>query len=216
MKADLKRELACYSARAGVFDVVSVPSMQFLMIDGQGDPNTSSAYADAVATLFPAGYALKSLSRDELGRDYTVMPLEGLWWADDMATFTASRDKASWRWTAMMMVPDWISGEHVETARREVGRKAAAPALEQLRFERLAEGLAVQTLHIGPYDAEGPTLARMHEEFIPGHSLRPTGKHHEIYLGDPRRAAPEKLRTILRQPVVRAAAGREPVPSELL
>ncbi len=201
MKTDLKKQIASYTARRGHFDVVTVPPMQYLMVDGHGDPNTSAAYADALATLYPVAYKLKFLSKDELGRDYTVMPLEALWWSTDMASFTTDRDKSRWDWTVMVMTPDWLTAEHVEAARRVVLRKGGAPALDALRLETLDEGLAVQTLHVGPYDEEGPVLAAMHHEVIPSRSLQLTGKHHEIYLNDARRTAPEKLRTILRQPV---------------
>ncbi|WP_308121777.1 GyrI-like domain-containing protein [Actinotalea ferrariae] len=201
---DLKKEIPAYGARRGRFDVVTVPPLHYLMVDGRGDPNTAPAHADALASLYPMAYTLKFLSRRELGRDHTVMPLEGLWWADDMSTFTSARDKARWSWTMMIAVPDWITTDHVDAAREQVARKGTAPVLDAVRHELLDEGLCVQTLHVGPYDDEGPVLAAMHDEFIPGEGLRMTGRHHEVYLGDPRRSAPERLRTILRQPVARA------------
>ncbi|WP_159700312.1 GyrI-like domain-containing protein [Arthrobacter sp. 18067] len=201
MKSDFKKEIRTYSAKHGEFSVVTVPTMQFLMIDGHGNPGTAQAYKDALTTLYPVAYKLKFFSKNELGKDYGVMPLEGLWWADDMESFTSARDKSQWDWTLMNMVPDWITPEHFEAALEAVARKGEAPALEALRLEPLEEGLSVQTLHIGPYDAEGPVLEEMHSRFIPGNSLAMTGKHHEIYLGDVRRTAPEKLKTILRQPV---------------
>lgn len=203
MKLDLKREIPTYAARPGVFEVVEVPPLQYLAIDGRGDPNTAQAYADALATLYPVAYALKFLSKRELERDYVVPPLEALWWADDLAHFTAARDKTRWQWTVLNLVPDWLTGEHVEAAREAVARKGGAPALAELRLEPLAEGLCVQTLHVGPYDDEGPVLAQMHDEVIPARGLAMTGRHHEIYLSDARRTAPAKLRTILRQPVRR-------------
>jgi hypothetical protein len=203
VKTDFKRQIPTYTARRGTFEVVTVPAMQFLMLDGDGDPNTSTAYADSLATIYPVAYTLKFRSKGDLGRDYTVMPLEALWWADDMATFTSARDKSRWSWTLLNMVPDWIAAEHLETARRVVERKGGAPALEALRLERFDEGLAVQTLHVGSYDDEGPVLEAMHHDVIPAQGLRMTGRHHEIYLSDPRRTAPAKLRTILRQPVAR-------------
>ncbi|NYI69698.1 hypothetical protein GGQ54_000258 [Naumannella cuiyingiana] len=208
-KIDFKRELACYSAPRGRFELITVPPLRYLMIDGHGDPNTASSYADALATLYPVAYRLKFASRSELGRDYTVPPLEALWWADDMAAFTAARDKSRWDWTAMIMIPDWLDAAAVAEARETVRRKAGAPAIDALRAETLAEDLVVQTLHIGPYDAEGPVLAALHDEFLPANGLGLTGRHHEIYLGDPRRSAPERLRTILRQPVVRTQNSRE-------
>lgn len=201
MKTDLKKCVAAYTARRGRFDLVPVPAMPFLMIDGHGDPNTSAAYADAIRTLYPVAYGLKFLSKNELGRDYVVMPLEALWWSDDMSSFTTARDKSRWDWTAMIALPNWTEPDHLDAVRRTVEQKGGAPALDALRLQTLDEGLAVQTLHVGPYDEEGPVLQTMHEDVIPGRDLRLTGKHHEVYLSDPRRAAPERLRTILRQPV---------------
>lgn len=185
---DAKKELEDYRARHGRFRVLDVPTRTFLMIDGQGDPNTSAAYETALQALYPLAYALKFRSRRELGCDYVVPPLEGLWWAEDMAAFTSARDKTRWHWRLMLMTPSWITGEMVETA-------------GEVRWEVFEEGLCVQTLHVGPYDAEGPVLEQMHQEVIPGQGLEMRGEHHEIYLGDPRRAAPDRLRTILRQPV---------------
>ncbi|MEV5002185.1 GyrI-like domain-containing protein [Nocardioides sp. LML1-1-1.1] len=171
------------------------------MVDGQGDPNTAPEYADALAALYPVAYTLKFASKRELDRDYVVPPLEALWWSDDMATFTTARDKSRWSWTAMLMVPDWVPAAAYDEALAQVARKGAPAALDEVRRETLHEGRCVQTLHVGPYDDEAPVLAAMHDDFIPGAGLRMTGRHHEIYLGDPRRVAPERLRTILRQPV---------------
>ena len=196
MKVDLKKELASYRARRGVFEVIDVPPLRYLMIDGHGDPNEQE-YADAVSTLFPVAYKLKFLSKRELDRDYVVMPLEALWWSDDMAAFTSDRDKSRWDWTALNLVPEWITDELVDRARSA----ADAPALDRLRVETLEEGRCVQTLHLGPFDDEGPVLDELHHGFVPAHGLRMTGKHHEIYLNDARRTPAEKLRTILRQPV---------------
>jgi hypothetical protein len=199
-KADLRKEIATYAARRGTFDVVTVPPMRFLMVDGHGDPNTSPEYQDALTSLYPVAYKVKFLSKGE-GRDYGVMPLEGLWWSQDMESFTTARDKSRWDWTLMTMVPGWIGPEHVESAREAVRLKGGAPMLDEVRLEPFDEGLCVQTLHVGPYDDEGPVLDTMHHEVVPQRGLRMTGKHHEIYLSDARRTAPEKLRTILRQPV---------------
>ncbi|GAA2783791.1 GyrI-like domain-containing protein [Saccharopolyspora taberi] len=200
-KPDFKRELDCYQAKHHELRVVDVPDLQYLMIDGHGDPNTSEAFSDAVTALYPVAYKLKFASRNELGRDYVVMPLEGLWWAEDMDFFTARRDKSRWDWTLMIMVPDWIGPAMLETARAQAGRKNRPARLDEVRLETLSEGRCVQALHIGSYDDEAGLLARMHHEFIPANGLRMTGKHHEIYLSDFRKVAPEKLRTILRQPV---------------
>jgi hypothetical protein len=200
---DLRREIAAYSARRGTFSLVEVPPLVHLAVDGRGDPNTSAAYRDAVAALYPVAYKIKFLGKD-LGRDHVVMPLEALWWSADPTAFTTARDPGRWEWTVMIMVPDWVTADHLEAARAAAARKAAGPALDAVRLQPLEEGLCVQTLHVGPYDAEGPVLEEMHSTFIPGAGLRLTGRHHEIYLNDARRTDPAKLRTILRQPVVRA------------
>jgi hypothetical protein len=203
MKVDLKTEIAAYRARPGTFDVVEVPPLHYLAIDGAGDPNTSAAYRDAVSTIFAVAYRLKFASKRERDRDYVVMPLEAQWWSDDMAVFTAARDKSRWSWTALNLVPDWITAQEVERAVADA-EAAAVPARDRLRLQTLAEGRCVQTLHVGPYDDEGPVLAELHEKFIPAQGLRMTGRHHEIYLSDVRRTDPAKLKTILRQPVASA------------
>lgn len=206
MTTDLRREIAAYRARRGTFSVVEVPPLQHLAVDGRGDPNASAAYRDAVAALYPVAYKIKFLGKD-LGRDHVVMPLEALWWSEDMATFTTARNLDRWQWTVMIMVPDWVAADHLEAARAAAARKAAGPALDAVRPQPLEEGLCVQTLHVGPYDEEGPALEEMHRTFIPGAGLRMSGRHHEIYLNDARRTDPARLRTILRQPVVRAERG---------
>ena len=198
-KTDLKRDIASYAARKGRFDLVELPPLRYLMVDGHGDPNEAE-YADAIATIFPVAYRLKFFSKKELGRDYVVMPLEALWWSDDMASFTTARDKSRWDWTAMNLVPDWISDDHFDAVRAEVA-EAGAPAIDRLRLETFTEGACVQTLHLGSFDDEGPVLAQLHDEVIPERGLRMRGRHHEIYLSDIRRTEPAKLRTILRQPV---------------
>ena len=203
-KVDLKRELPCYRARRDSPEVLDVPDLRYLMIDGHGDPNTP-VYEAAVSALYPLAYALKFASRTELGRDYVVMPLEGLWWAEDMDAFTAARDKARWDWTLMIMVPDWTTEEMFDAAVEKIASKAPPTRLADVRMETLAEGRCVQALHVGPYDDEAELLRRMHHEFIPQHGLTMAGKHHEIYLSDPRRADPSRLRTILRQPVADAS-----------
>jgi hypothetical protein len=207
MKVDLKKELASYRARRGVFEIIDVPPLRYLMIDGHGDPNTQ-AFEDALTTLYAVAYPLKFMSKKELDRDYVVMPLEALWWADDMTAFSIDRDKSRWDWTAMILTPDWITDDQFVQAKAA----ATAPARDRLRLETLAEGMCVQVLHVGPFDAEGPLLSRLHQEFIPAHGLRMSGKHHEIYLSDPRRADPAKLRTILRQPVEPPPAGIDAAP----
>lgn len=200
-KVDLKRTLPSYRARRGGFHFLDVPPMRYVMVDGQGDPDTSSEYAGALAAVYPVAYALKAVARRELGRDHVVPPLEALWWAPDMTVFTSARDKARWRWTTMLLVPDWVPDDLVRAAVGAVARTKPDAAVDRVRLETLEEGRCVQTLHVGPYDAEAAVLAEMHDHVIPGAGMRMTGKHHEIYLSDPRRVVPSRLRTILRQPV---------------
>lgn len=203
-KVDFKRDLKhLYQPSAREFVVVDVPPMQFLMVDGHGDPNTAQEYQDAIEALYALAYKLKFMSKVDLGQDYVVPPLEGLWWAADMETFTTQRDKGAWDWTMMIMQPEWIGPQHFEDAVGQVRKQKDAPALARLRLETYHEGLVVQILHVGSYNDEGPTLHRMHHEFIPQSGLEMAGKHHEIYLSDARKVAPEKLRTVLRQPVRR-------------
>ncbi len=200
-KIDFKNSLSSYRAPRGSFEIIDLPEMQYLMVDGHGDPNSSQEYTDALSSLYPVAYKLKFASKRELGRDYVVPPLEGLWWAEDMDAFTDARDKSQWDWTMMLMVPEWIGQAMFASAVELAGAKATPPKLDEVRFEPLSEGICVQTLHVGSFEDEAPVLDAMHHEFIPDNGLQWTGKHHEIYLSDFRRVAPEKLRTILRQPV---------------
>lgn len=201
-RTDFKRELPCYTAKHNLPQLTDVPDLRYIMLDGHGDPSTRT-YEVAVSSLYPVAYALKFASKRELDRDYVVMPLEGLWWADDMTTYTTSRDKARWDWTLIMMVPDWITPAMFDDTVDQFGSKRPE-RLDDVRLATLSEGRCVQALHVGPYDDETALLRSMHEEFIPGHGLTMVGKHHEIYLSDPRRVEPAKLRTILRQPVADA------------
>jgi hypothetical protein len=188
-KADFKKDIDAYRARNGQFRIVQVPDLQYLMIDGHGDPNTSQAFTHAVEALYPVAYKLKFASKRDLGRDYVVMPLEGLWWAGDMDAFTASRDKSRWDWTLMIMVPDWIGQDMFARAVEQVAAKDPPVRLGEIRLEPLSEGRCVQTLHIGSFDDEAQALERMHHQFIPDHGFRMVGKHHEIYLSDSRKVA---------------------------
>ncbi|MFQ5410248.1 MAG: GyrI-like domain-containing protein [Anaerolineales bacterium] len=199
-KIDPKKELKhLYRPSAKIIVVVDVPPMNFLMVDGHGDPNTAQEYQDAVEALYAVAYALKFMSKKEKGMDFVVPPLEGLWWVDNMEEFT-TEDKSAWKWTAMIMQPESVTPEMFEGALKQVEKKKNPPALSKLRFERFHEGLSVQIMYFGPYSEEGPTIEKMHD-FIEKNGYEPRGKHHEIYLSDPRRTAPEKLKTVLRQPV---------------
>jgi hypothetical protein len=200
-KTDFRKTWDPYRARQGQFRTVDVPDTRYLMVDGHGDPNTDPAFTGAVEALYPVAYKLKFASRRDLGRDYVVPPLEGLWWADDMDAFTTARDKSRWDWTLLLMVPDWIDPAMVATAIERAATPRRPARLDDVRVETLSEGRCVQTLHVGSYDDEADVLARMHHEVIPERGLRPAGRHHEIYLSDFRKVAPDRRRTILRQPV---------------
>ena len=200
-KIDLKQTLKhLYSPSAKEAAIVDVPPMSFLMIDGQGDPNTSETFQEAIGALYAVSYTLKfRLKKQGSPLDYTVMPLEGLWWVEDLDAFSFER-RDDWRWTLMIAQPEHITAALVADALEEARRKKDLPSLARLRFEDFHEGLCVQIMHLGPYADEPATIAPLHDfAENSGHRLR--GKHHEIYLGDPRRTAPEKLKTVLRHPV---------------
>jgi hypothetical protein len=199
-KTDFKKTLKHLYNPPRRFTLVEVPELQFLMVDGHGDPNTAQEYTDAVEALYAVAYKVKFASKRSLDQDYVVPPLEGLWWAEDMTTF-GRRDKSAWDWTMMIMQPDWIDAQMVEQAVQQVAKSKDLPALSKVRLASYHEGLSVQIMHLGSYDDEAPTIARLHNEFLPENGLVEAGKHHEIYLSDPRRTAPEKLKTVLRQPV---------------
>jgi len=200
-KIDYKKQLKhLYEASAKLVEIVEVPKMNFLMVDGEGDPNTAKSFSDAVEALFSLSYTLKFMvKKGETGVDYGVMPLEALWWSDDMSAFTTG-NKDAWKWTVMVMQPEFITPAMVEAATKEVQRKKGPSALPLVRFEAFKEGKAAQILHIGPFADEGPTIEKVHA-FIEGNGSTRVGKHHEIYLSDLRRAAPEKWKTIVRQPM---------------
>lgn len=201
-KVDLKRELSTLYASGHDPVLVDVPEFPFLMIDGHGDPNTSPIYAEAVQAVYQVAYTLKfTIKRSEGGIDFAVMPLEGLWWVPDMRTFS-TEDKSQWDWTMMIRQPEMVTPEMVDRAKDAVASKHPSGAVARVRLERFDEGEAAQVLYVGPYADEGPTIQRLHA-FIKREHLTLRGKHHEIYLGDPRRAAPEKLKTMIRQPVER-------------
>lgn len=204
-KIDLKKEnKELYNPSTKEVSMVDVPKMNFLMIDGEGDPNTSKEYQDAMEALFPVSYKVKFISKKEKSQDYVVMPLEGLWWVDNMENFNIE-DKSSWKWTAMIRQPDFISKRMINDTIEEVEKKKNPAALSKIRFEALHEGLSAQIMHIGPYSEEGPTVEKIHA-FIEEKGYQFDGsksgeKHHEIYISDVRRTKPERLKTIIRQPM---------------
>ncbi len=199
-KIDFKRELKHLYRPPREFITVDVPEMAFIMADGHGDPNKAKEYKDVVEALYAVAYKIKFISKKHLEKDYTVPPLEGLWWAENMDAFK-TRDKSSWDWTMMIMTPEWITDGIFDEAVIAARKSKDPVALDKMRLERYREGFSVQIMHVGSYDDEGPVLAKMHDEFIPANGFVENGKHHEIYLSDPRRVAPEKLKTVLRQPV---------------
>lgn len=201
-KIDLKQELKhLYNPSARAVAVVDVPPMNFLLIDGTGNPNTSPEYAAAVEALYALAYTLKfKIKKGKTGIDYAVMPLEGLWWVDDMSQFSV-KNKEAWQWTMLIMQPEYVTSDLLADCLAEVGKKKELPALTKIRFESYHEGQAAQIMHIGPYAAEEPTINTLHT-FIHEHGYELSGKHHEIYLKDPRKSAPEKLQTVIRQPFV--------------
>jgi len=199
---DLVRQLRpLYSPSAKHPSIIEVPDLAFLMVDGRGDPSSSEAYQDALDALYGIAYTLKfALKKADLERNFKVAPLEGLWWADterpNMDELQADRN--AWNWTMMIALPDGVTAAEVAAA--AAARRRQLPAASSVRLERFAEGLAAQIMHVGPYSTEAPTIERLHA-FVDGQGYALRGRHHEIYLGDPRRTAPERLKTVIRHPV---------------
>jgi DNA-binding PadR family transcriptional regulator len=205
---DIKRELKAYYAPKNTdWELVDLPEQRFIGIDGKGNPNTSEEYTRAVEALYAVAYTIKFAAKHAGERDFVVGPLEGLWWADNPEAFVAG-DKDSWQWTMLISQPDWITEDAIEDAKRAALKKKKLPAIEKIRRVVLTEGRCAQALHVGSYADEAPLLARLHDEYLAANDLRMSGLHHEVYLGDPRKTAPEKLRTVLRQPVRSLAPAR--------
>jgi hypothetical protein len=205
---DVKRDLKdLYAPKNREWALVEVPPQRFMAVSGQGDPNTAPEYARAVAALYAVAYTLKFTSK-RAGRDFVVGPLEGLWWSPDPAVFTA-RAKHEWRWRMLISRPDWLTDADVDEARDAALARKKVPAIEAVEHETLHEGRCAQVLHVGSYDDETPVMTALHTAYLPSNGLTERGHHHEVYLGDPRRTAPEKLRTVLRQPVAPAETQAE-------
>jgi hypothetical protein len=201
-KIDLKKEQKeFYNPPSKNPVLVEIPPMKYLMVDGHGDPNTAVEYTLALEAVFGLSYSIKFAVKKRQGIDYGVMPLEGLWWSEDMSSFV-NADKSAWDWTAMIRQPDFIEYDLVEEIRAEVAKKSNPAWLGKLRFDLIHEGMCVQMMHLGPFTTEGPHIAWMHR-FAQEQGCALNGKHHEIYLSDFRRTAPEKLRTVIRQPIKR-------------
>jgi hypothetical protein len=200
-KIDYKKEYKhLFRPSSKKVEIVEVPKWNYLMIDGEGDPNSSQAFQNAIEALYSLSYTLKfMIKKGEQGIDYGVLPLEGLWWADDMSCFKEGK-KDDWKWTLMIMQPESVTDELVKQATDKVKEKKNPASLSLVRFEAFEEGKAAQTMHIGPFSEEGPTIEKVHA-FIEERGSRRRGKHHEIYLSDVRRAAPEKWKTVVRQPM---------------
>jgi len=198
-KVDLKKELKqLYNPSAKEISVVDVPAMNFLMVDGEG-ATSSPQYMQSIEALFTLSYTLKFMVKKAQGIDYAVMPLEGLWWMDNMAEFSTER-KDEWKWTSMIMQPQYVTQADVKAAIEQARKKKELPALDKVKFENFKEGAAAQIFYVGPYSAEGSTIAKIHDYIRKsGHQL--SGKHHEIYMNNAAKVAPEKLKTIIRQPM---------------
>lgn len=197
---DVKRERKeFYAPKNTAWAIVDVPEHQYIAIDGTGNPNTAPAYAGTVKALYAVAYTLKFAGKRTAGGDFVVAPLEGLWWADRPEAFTSGA-KDTWNWTMLINMPPWITKEMIEDAKQAALSKKKLPTISLLRHFTLHEGPSAQALHIGSYDDEAPLLHELHHTYLAANGLRPSGLHHEIYLSDPRRTAPEKLKTILRQP----------------
>ena len=209
-----KRDKLFYSAKADRWTLVDVPEWHFLSVEGQGDPQTSPVYSAAVSALYSLSYGLKFRSKSVHQRDYVVGPLEGLWWADDMNAYRAG-DRQAWKWRMMIRQPEWITGSDVEAVRESALGKikpdadveATSAMLKAVSLGAFREGRALQRLYFGPYVDEAPLLIDLHDRHMPDNGYLPAGLHHEIYLNDPRKVAPDKIKTLLRQPVRLAADG---------
>ncbi len=199
MKLDLKKEFKTLYKASKELSIVKVPKQKVMAIEGRGNPNTSVEFKNAVEALFPVAYTLK-FSYKKKGRDYAVMPLEGFWWTKNMKDFSID-NKDIWLWKLFIVQPDFVTDKAFSDAVEQVQKKSNPSALGKLIFETLHEGTAAQILYIGPFSDEGPTIKKLHD-FIKEKGYTFDGlkqKHHEIYLSDRRKTAPEKLKTIIRQ-----------------
>ena len=200
-KRDLKSELRpLYSPSAKGPVLVDVPRLSFLMVDGKGDPTSGEMFQSALGSLYGLAYTLKFMLKKKRV-EFTVMPLEALWWTEGRGSFDPDR-RGDWQWTAMIAIPEEIKRADLRQAAAEAAAKKPEIDYAAVRLESWKEGRCVQILHVGPYAEERPTLERLHA-FLTAEGYILNGKHHEIYLGDPRRTAPEKLKTVVRQPVRR-------------
>ena len=202
VKLDLRKSLRdLYSPPSGDVELVRVPPMNYIMVDGDGEPGGKS-FQQAMAVIYNLAYTIKFRAKKVLKKDFTMMAPEGLWWTKGKSFETSKPN--DWLWTLMVVQPDFVTPKLFSEAALEVRERKNPPGLERAHLEKLEEGLCVQTMHVGPYSAEPETIARM-EAYAREHGYRLVGKHHEIYLGDPQRSEPSKLRTIIRHRVERAS-----------
>jgi hypothetical protein len=199
-KLDLKKQYkSLYNPSAKENSIIEIPPLTYIMVDGHGDPNTVPVYVEAIQTLYSLAYTLKFHCKKTLEKDFTVMGLEGLWWVPDIGSFSTAK-KSDWDWTMMILQPDFITPALFEDAKSKAVAKGKAPLSDIARLETYHEGTCVQIMYFGSYADEGPTIAKMHTFAIEqGYLL--DGKHHEIYMSDARKVAPEKNKTIIRQPI---------------
>jgi len=193
--------------------VIDVPPMVYVMVDGKGNPNTSTEYKSALEILYGISYSIKmskmSKTQPEGYFDYVVPPLEGLWWGED-GYFDGVNitDKDKLYWTSMIRQPEFVTKEVFETAKQALSKKKPELDLSLVRLVSFSEGLCAQIMHIGSYDDEPATIAIL-EKFITEsgytNDISANRKHHEIYLSDPRKTAPEKLKTVIRHPIFNKA-----------
>lgn len=191
-----------YTPKNTSWELVEVVPQQFICVSGIGDPNTSSEYAESVQALYAVAYGLKFFSKNRLNKDYVVGPLEGLWYADDPKVFTDGQ-KDLWQWTMMILSPGWIDDKTVGQVKEQIFEKKKLEKILQIQTLQLNEGLSAQMLHVGSYDTEKAVLNELYTTFLPKNNLQMAGKHHEVYLSDPRKTAESKLKTVLRQPVTK-------------
>ena len=187
-----------YAPKNRQFELVQVPDLNYLSVDGVGDPDGVD-FQRAIRSIYPVAYGVKFLSKRSLGRDYVVPPLEALWWADDPTVFAAG-NRNVWKWTVLILIPAWITREHVDTVLHDLEKKNRKPE-STVSVRTIAEGESFQALHVGSFSAEAAVLSDLHSSLMPDLGKTFSGPHHEIYLSDFRKTAPEKLKTILRQPV---------------
>ena len=196
----LKQMKELYSSSINKVNFLKIPPLKYLMIDGEGNPNTSQEYKDSLQALYSLAYALKfAIKKGRLPIDFKVMPLEGLWWVEDMNLFDVN-NKDDWKWTMMILQPDFIKDDLFSEIQEHVIRKKGLVHAKKIKLEQYLEGDCAQILHRGPYSAEGENIEKLHTTIL-DHGFRRKGKHHEIYLNTPLKTAPENLKTIIRQPI---------------